>query len=177
MKRLERQIAIVEEIQVLVDEFEKDSKKSLGISLTEMRKDLQKELLFGFTINSNSCWDTESMRFYGKGRAKIGWENDDKIPNEEYLYALAFPTGAYYFHPDYPTELFKRFFAELCTYNPAFKDSHNSSVYFRPDNAKEIHDAYPSIEVKYRDQVKEELRVMRIAELEAELKKAKKELI
>ena len=84
---------------------------------------------------------------------------------------LASVQGPYFFGDCYPEELFARFFTELKSYEPAYIDSMNKCLYFNASNAKAVHDALPSIVKKYTNQLVDERKKLRKAELEAELKK------
>ena len=42
----------------------------------------------------------------------ISWSDDGTQPEDEWLYCLSFPTGAYIFGQDYPVETFQKMFAE-----------------------------------------------------------------
>ena len=110
------------------------------------------------------------------GRVLLGptitWSDDGKQPKEnEYLYMLSFPTGAYIFGDHYPEELFREMFKELCEYDPKYKDTANKNLYFSPENAKNIHADIDSILVEYRRKDKEYSKQRRKEELEAELEK------
>jgi len=61
----------------------------------------------------------------------ISWSDDGKQPEDELLLVISFPTGAYIFGDDYPTEFFKEFFQELKTYNPKYTDTTNKTLYFQ----------------------------------------------
>jgi hypothetical protein len=102
---------------------------------------------------------------------KISWPDNDKQPKNEWLYGIVFPTGAYFFGDHYPTELFKQFFNELCTYNPKYRGTTNKALYFTSENAKIIHEAYPAIVKKYRDMVEEDAKRIKIEKMKAELAK------
>ena len=96
--------------------------------------------------------------------------SDDKTqPNNEWLYAITFSYGAYIFGNHYPTETFNKFFDELKTYRPSYCDTVNHNIYFSPENASAIHKNYKGIFEKYREIASEEIKQIRIKNLEKEL--------
>jgi hypothetical protein len=110
----------------------------------------------------------------GGGRY-ISWSEGDKQPIDEWLYQVHFSTGAYIFGEDYDgqQQLFQEFFEELRTYKPDYEDLHNSCLYWKAENAKEIMSQFQNILKKYRDKNTEELKTRKIAKLEEELTKLK----
>jgi hypothetical protein len=110
----------------------------------------------------------------GSGRY-ISWSDDGEQPMNEWLFELSFSTGAYIFGDDYDGQrnLFEKFFNELKTYNPDFSDAHNSSLYWKLENAKEIFNKFNEILNKYRKINTSEFEQRKIKKLEDELKKLK----
>ena len=110
----------------------------------------------------------------GSGRY-ISWSDDGKQPMNEWLFELCFPTGPFIFGKDYDGQLnlFQKFFNELKTYNPDFSDSHNHSLYWKLENAKDIFNKFNKILNKYRKINQSELKQREIKKLEDELKKLK----
>lgn len=104
-----------------------------------------------------------------KGREYLSWPDGQGQPEDEYVYKIGFPTGAYIFGDFYPEDLFKKFFLELKSYGPKFSDTTNRDLYFSPDNAKVIHEAYPAILKKYRDMAGDEYKKIRAEKLRKEL--------
>lgn len=101
----------------------------------------------------------------------ISWSDDGRQPENEWLYKISFPTGAFIFGDFYPAEMFQKFFLELKSYNPKYCDTTNNCLYFSPDNAKKVHEAYPKILKKYRDKSAEEFKKLRKEKLEKELER------
>jgi len=99
----------------------------------------------------------------------ISWSDDGRQPNDELLYCFSFSTGAYIFGTEYLPELFKEFFNELKKYNPTYVDTVNHKLYFALDNAKDIHNAYPSILKKYQNMYATKSRETKVAKLQQEL--------
>ena len=173
---IKEQVKLVENIKDLVEQYEKGTGKDLYFGLLSNVKSalnaLKKEQMFGFDVHARDRYcmrDREGIYFYAKGKGTIAWEDERKKPVDEWLYEVHFPTGAYIFGEHYPKELFNAFFDELKTYNPAFSDSHNKCLYFRPENAKAIFVAMPEILEKYHKRVAEDAKRMKIEQLKAEL--------
>jgi len=106
---------------------------------------------------------------------KIAWSDDDRQPEEEYLYLISFSTGAYIFgntYSDfYPQELFQEFFNELKSYEPKYIDTANKSLYFSPEKACIIHEKYKDIFKKYQNRVSDEYKRLKAQKLRNELAK------
>lgn len=107
----------------------------------------------------------------------IGCSDDGKQPQDEWLYVMNYPTGAYifgsYFSDCYPVETFQQFFNELKVFEPKYCDSVNKALYFTADKAKAAHEAFRPLFDKYKALVKDEMERKRIKELEQELAKLK----
>lgn len=117
------------------------------------------------------CGEYAAIGCFGDShRRTISWPDDGRQPTDgEWLYCISFPTGAYIFGSDYCTDTFGAFFAELKAFNPKYLDSVNHNLYFTSDTAAKVNDALPNLLKKYRSLVNEELKRMRIAELQKEL--------
>lgn len=103
----------------------------------------------------------------------ISWSDNNEQPKGEYLIKFSYPTGAYIFGGDYPTDFFKKFFLELKSFNPDYCDSANSSLYFKLGNAKEVFNTYDSIVKKYVELNKEDYKQREIIRMQNELDKLK----
>jgi len=101
----------------------------------------------------------------------ISWSDDDSQPEDEWLYRISFPCGAYSFHNDYPTQSFNTFFVELKKLNPKYIDSANHALYFTHENASEARVQYKILFNHYKAQVQKELDARRVEELKKELSK------
>lgn len=104
-------------------------------------------------------------------KGSISYSDDGRQPDDEWLFRIQFTTGAYIFGQSYPTETFNAFWEELKSYNPAYCDTANHSIYFRDDVAKVVYDNFWDIFSKYKSIVGEELKAKRKKELEDELAK------
>ena len=127
------------------------------------------------TTNNNyiSCSEYSSIYTIEENRS-ISWEDDGKKPKiGTYVFNISFGTGAYIFGEDYPTEFFKKFFAELKGYKPDYIDSANKSLYWEIKNASKIYNEFGAIFEKYKELNREDIKQRRIKKMEAELKKLK----
>jgi len=159
-----------------IDDLERKSKYHLfGIELKEK---------YGLNINPknirsldwNSFGDHLSIGLWGeKYRRTISWSDDGKQPEDEILLEISFSTGAYIFGQDYPTELFQKFFLEIKSYKPKYLDSHNQSLYFSMDNAKDVFNNFDSILKKYREINKKDFKLREIKRMKEELGKLEQE--
>lgn len=134
---------------------------------------------YGFELDPKTIHSTDWQKlkenvyigFFDGERRSISWPNDGRQPKNETLLYIFYPTGAYIFGDDYPTEFFQKFFLELKTYKPKYIDSANKSLYFSLDNAAEIYNAYDSIMKKYYEENKEDLKQRKIKYMKDELSK------
>ena len=96
--------------------------------------------------------DYEFIAKYGEDYNRtISWSDDDRQPDDEWLYVISFPTGACVLGDDYPTYTFNTFFNELKTYGPKYVDSLNNSLYFSSSNAKIAYNNLYKIFNKHKD--------------------------
>ena len=80
----------------------------------------------GFNLDPKTIHSTDWQKlkenvhigFFDGERRSISWSDDGRQPKNETLLYISYPTGAYIFGGDYPTEFFQKFFLELKTYNP-----------------------------------------------------------
>ena len=125
------------------------------------------------SIEDYKPWDRAFIFFGSVSGCEIAWPDDGKQPSEEWLYKIGFPTGAYFFHDTYPTELFNEFFEELCRYDPKYKDTNNRALYFCTKKAKYIHKDFQGIVENYMSVVPKIVKAAQVQELEDKLKKLK----
>ena len=130
--------------------FELDPKK---INNTDWQK-LREGIAIGF-------WDGE--------RRKISCSDDGSQPDKEDLLCISYPTGAYIFGDDYPTELFQALFLELKTYKPKYVDTKNSSLYYSLANAGRVYNDYDSIITRYHEENKAASKQRNINKLKRDL--------
>jgi hypothetical protein len=136
--------------------------------INEFGIDLPKDSTAGYCKIS----EHEAIGLYGeKYNRTISWSDDGIQPEDERLYVISFPTGAYIFGRDYPTKTFNGFFNELKSYGPKYLDTTNHNLYFTHDKAKEVHENFKEIYKKYNLLVDEELKEQKIESLKKELEK------
>jgi hypothetical protein len=119
----------------------------------------------------NAICDEMAIGYFGKGFCSISWEDNDMVPDDEWLLKISFPTGAYIFGEDYPDEIFKQFFSELKTYGHKYIDSANKSLYFDLEIGALIFNDYRDILNKYRAVAKKNKKYRDIERMKAEIKK------
>jgi len=123
--------------------------------------------------------DWTRVNFIDGTERTISWSDDGRQPNDEWLFVISFPTGAYifgdYFKSEYPKQTFNTFFNELKSLGAKYSDSANSSLYFTEENSKKVYDAFWGIFNKYKAMVADEMKEQRKKELEAELAKLNKD--
>lgn len=123
------------------------------------------------------CYLTLFTKENGRG---IAWSDDGRQPDNEWLYHISFPCGAYTLNGgrlsrDYPVKTFKEFFNKLKEFGPKYSDSNNKHLYFDSSTAKKAHDALPELLKEWAGKVKAELDEIKLEELKrqvAELEKA-----
>lgn len=127
-------------------------------------------------VNANPHWfsinnEVRAGTYGGDTNRSISWEDDGKDPLGEFLLAVGFSTGAYFFGDAYDTKFFKKFFSDLERYKPKFKDSHNYVLYFSKDEAGVLLQDYDNIISKYKKLYREEGDKRRVDVLREELRK------
>lgn len=114
---------------------------------------------------------TKIGMFGEKHGRTISWSDDGKQPQNELLFYISFPTGAYIFGQDYPLEFFQNFFLELKSYNPKYCDTTNKSLFFSLENAAPIFNNFKEIYKKWCDLNREDLKQRQILKLKNDLQK------
>ena len=144
-------------------------------------EDLYEE--FGFGGKSRYSYDGyvevsdyEFIAKYGEDYDRtIAWPDDDQQPDDEWLYVISFPTGAYvlgdYRDGNYPKDIFNTFFNELKKYEPKYVDTANNTLYFSASNAKIAHDNLYEIFNKYKNLATVENKKRKAEKLRKELEK------
>ena len=124
------------------------------------------------SLDWNKFGQYRSIAQYGKKyKRTIFWSDDGNQPEDELLFQISFPTGAYIFGDDYPVNLFEKFFLELKGFNPKYTDNANKGLYFSMDNAKYIFNSFDEVIKKYYDLNKEDYKKRQIIKLKEDLKK------
>jgi len=110
-----------------------------------------------------------------KYQRTISWSDNGDQPDDELLLLIKFPTGAYIFGEDYPTDLFHKFFTELVKLKPKYTDIHNSTLYYSMDNAGSVYNEFNLLYKKYHELNKEDYKQRKIQKMKDELEKLENE--
>ena len=164
--------------ELLKDDYHIDIADKIAdrISLQEISKEFSINMKADFNPNWCKLSKYESIGMFGEDhRRTISWPDDGAQPENERLYMISFPTGAYIFGDSYPENTFRSFFDELKGYGAKYIDTTNSNLYFASEKASCVHDDFKAIFDKYRKLVGDEVKEKRIESLEEELTKLKKE--
>lgn len=162
------------------DEFERSGVTSVYSIKREIER-LEKEEEFDIplaragdghfsVVGAYDNW-SRVLYFSKDNERSIGWSDDGRQPENEWLYVITLTTGAYIFGESCPTETFQSFFTELKQFEPKYCDTANHSLYFSPDKAKAVYGAFWEIYNKHKAMVDGELKKKRKVELLEELKK------
>jgi hypothetical protein len=159
---------------ILDDDYEIDISAKISNRICILS--VSKEFGIDIDLSSHPDWcklsEYEAIGLFGEDHNRtISWSDDDRQPENERLYRISFPTGAYIFGESYPEITFKSFFSELKTYGYKYIDSANKCLYFTSENAKYIHENFNKIFDKYKRLVSEEMRMKKIESLREELDK------
>lgn len=160
--------------ELLKDDYQIDIKGGIinRIKLQEISAEFGIELKAD--CNPNWCKVSEyaGIGIYGEDHNRtISWSDDGEQPDNERLYVINFPTGAYIFGGSYPNATFKAFFEELKSYKPKYTDTTNKGLYFTSETARHVHKDFSDILAKYEALVGGELKAKRIEALAAELER------
>ena len=173
----------VEAYQEILDALEKHSDVFVGDYDIDIRSKLYTRIrlqeisnLFGIPVPPTSG-DTyiplsnhQSISLYGPAYNRIiSWSDDGSQPEDEWLYCIIFPAGAYIYGEEYPTRAFNNFFVELKSYHPKYTDTANNALFFTYETAKDVHEAFDGIYKKHKALVDDELKKKRINKLKEEL--------
>lgn len=106
----------------------------------------------------------------------IAWSDDGRQPENEWLYQISFPTGAYIFGDGYLTDVFNKFFVELKLFNPKYLDSANHNLYYTEENSAAVDAALPTLLEKYQAIAAEAYKLLKIENAKAEIARLQAEL-
>jgi hypothetical protein len=161
-----------------VDELERKSKIHIyGLELKEKYGlNIKPEKINA--IDYNSFGEFKKVGWFGeKYRRTISWSVDGRQPNDELLFTVSFPTGAFIFgdgsmfNKDYPTDFFKKFWLELKTYKPDYIDEVNHGLYWKIENAKDAFNSFDDVLGKYHELNREDIKQRRIQKMKEDLAK------
>ena len=130
-------------------------------------------------VNSNDwidCGEHMKIGLFGERyRRTISWSDDGTQPEDERCVCLKFIGGAFIFggggftNKDYPTKFFHKFWLELLSFNPDYKDTANHCLYWKLENSKEIFNSFNDILKKYYSLNKEDIKQRRIEKMKSDL--------
>jgi hypothetical protein len=146
----------------------------LLIKLEEISSEFGVEIpsYYGYGCNWYELSDYQTIAIYGEAHSRtISCSDDGSQPENEWLYVIRFPTGAYIFGEEYPTKTFQAFFNELKQFEPKYIDSANKALYFTSEKSAAVHAAFPDILQRNKCLVDAELKEKRIKALQDELEK------
>lgn len=178
MKTIDAYKKILKVIKSCVKETHLDSTIDIGYKLEQLitREDIQES----FGIDLRGCYNYSDTYFkvgddmyiakYGdKHNRTISWPVDGRQPEDEWLLAITYPTGAYIFGDDYQKETFARYFDELKEFNPKYVDDVNHRLYYADDVAKVVYEKVEEIYKKYRAAAEENRKANKIQVLKKQL--------
>jgi hypothetical protein len=161
-----------------VDDLEGQSERHLfGIELKET---------YGLDIDPKRVDSLQWLNFkefchigwWGKKYNRtISWPDGKDQPKDNLLLEISFPTGPYIFgfgsmfNREYPQEFFQIFWNDLKSYNPDYVDTHNSSLYWKIENASKIFNCFDELMQKYYALNKEDVKQRKIKAMKEELEK------
>lgn len=136
----------------VIENCAKDVELDIHVDISYRLKQLitREEIQESFGINLKNCYDYNDgyfkvgkdeylARFGSKHNRTISWSVDGRQPEDEWLLAVTYPTGAYVFGADYQEETFKQYFNELKKFEPKYVDEANHNLYYTADKAKAVY--------------------------------------
>lgn len=180
MSKLEETTAVYNSILKIV----KENKDLLNFDFSELELKAKNHLfglelkeVYGLDINEKKINNIQykelksnvHLTYIDSINTIISWEDDGKKPQGERLIKFSYPSGAYFFGNDYPSDFFEKFWFELKSFNPDYCDSANHSLYFKLENAKDIFNNYDAIVKKYCELNKEDYKKREILRRQKEL--------
>ena len=180
MKEVKNQLIKYKTLQIALEPFEDEiftkMHSQVPSRVKSMIRHLETQLLFGFEFREaqHQTWYTidgyRNIGLFGPEHNRtISWSDDGEQPVDEWLYRIAFPTGAYIFGQDYLTDTFGNFFEELVDFRPKYTDTTNHVLYFSAKKAKAIHEKFSEVLKRHAGLVQDERDARRLVELRKEL--------
>lgn len=159
MKTIDAYKKILKVVKSCAKEAYLDSTIDISYKLEQLitREEIQES----FGIDLRGCYNYGDTYFnlgedkyigkYGsKYNRTISWSVDGRQPEDEWLLAITYPTGAYIFGEDYQKETFAQYFDELKEFEPKYVDTANHCLYYTADKAKAVYEKVDEIYKKYR---------------------------
>lgn len=178
MKTIEAYKKILKVINTCAKDVELDNSVDISYKLESLIT--KEEIQESFGISLRHCYNYETSYFqigegkfiskYGKKYNRtIPWSADGRQPEDEWLFAITYSTGAYIFGEDYQKETFQQFFNELKEFEPKYVDQANHGLYYTADKAKAVYEKVDEITKKYRQIAEENRKDSKIAALKKQL--------
>lgn len=178
LKTIDAYKKILKVIKSCAKDVELDS--TINISHTLESLITREELQESFGINLKNCYEYGATYFkvdydqyiakYGeKHNRTISWSDDGRQPEDEWLLAITYPTGAYIFGEDYQEKTFNQYFNELREFNPKYVDQANHGLYFAADKAKAVYEKVDEIYKKYLVIAEDNRKASKIEKLKKQL--------
>lgn len=178
MKTIDAYKKILKVIKSCAKEVALDSSVDISYKLEQLitREEIQES----FGINLMNCHNYSGTYFkvgYEQFIAKYGseynrtisWSDDGTQPEDEWLFVISYPTGAYIFGEDYQQETFKQYFDELKGFEPKYVDTANHNLYYTADKAKAVFEKVDEVFKKYRAIAEENRKEAKIEALKKQL--------
>lgn len=178
MKTIDAYKKILKVIKSCAKEVAIDSSVDISYKLESLitREEIQES----FGIDLKNCYEYGTTyfslrddKFIGKYGSKynrtIAWSDDDTQPEDEWLFVISYPTGAFIFGEDYQQETFKQYFDELKGFEPEYVDTANHNLYYTADKAKAVFEKVDEVFKKYRTIAEENRKDAKIAVLKKQL--------
>lgn len=178
MKTIDAYKKTLKVIKSCAKEVQLDSSVDISYNLEQLitREEIQES----FGINLMNCYDYSGTYFkvgyeqfiakYGSEYSRtISWSDDDTQPEDEWLFVISYPTGAYIFGEDYQQETFKQYFEELKGFEPKYADTVNHNLYYTADKAKAVFEKVDEVFKKYRAIAEENRKEAKIEALKKQL--------
>lgn len=178
MKTIDAYKKILKVIKSCAKDAQLDSTVDISYKLEMLitREEIQES----FGINLANCYEYSDTYFkvgydqyiakYGdKYNRTISWSEDGRQPEDEWLFCVSYPTGAYIFGEDYQKTTFKQYFNELKEFEPKYVDEVNHYLYYTADKAKAVYEKVDEITKKYRAVAEENRKASKIEKLKKQL--------
>lgn len=178
MKTIDAYKKILKVIKSCAKDVELDSSVDISYKLEQLitREEIQES----FGISLSNCYEYGATyfclrdgKFIGKYGSKynrtISWSDDGKQPEDEWLFVISYPTGAFIFGEDYQQETFKQYFDELKGFEPKYVDTVNHNLYYTVEKAKAVFEKVDEVLKKYRAIAEENRKEAKIEALKKQL--------
>lgn len=179
MKRIDAYKKILKVIESCAKEVKLDITYRLHNLI--IREELQER--FGINLQNYSSYsdtyfklgdDVFIAKYGDKYNRTISWSDDGSQPEDEWLFVVCYPTGAFIFGEDYQQDTFKKYFEELKSYNPKYVDTVNKCLYYTEDVAKDVFENVNRLFIKYKAIAEDSRKASKIEALKKQLEELEK---